>query len=76
MKSWPGCRKPIELGYNNIFAESLKSARFVLVLESGGAERGGFDCTDRCPKIGFCPDLSAVVQDDEGGRDWRTQPGV
>jgi hypothetical protein len=23
-----------------------------------------------------CPDLSAVVQDDEGGRDLRTQPGV
>ena len=27
-------------------------------------------------QIDFCPDLSAVVQDDEGGRDYRTEPGV
>ncbi len=26
--------------------------------------------------FGLCPDLSAVVQDDEGGRGNRTQPGV
>jgi hypothetical protein len=26
--------------------------------------------------FGLCPDLSAVVQDDEGGRGKRTQPGV
>ena len=26
--------------------------------------------------VGFRPDLSAVVQDDEGGRGKRTQPGV
>ena len=24
----------------------------------------------------LCPDLSAVVQDDEGGRDYRTEPGA
>jgi hypothetical protein len=27
-------------------------------------------------ELDFCPDLSAVVQDDEGGRDNRTEPGV
>jgi hypothetical protein len=27
-------------------------------------------------EITFRPDLSAVVQDDEGGRDYRTQPEV
>jgi hypothetical protein len=26
--------------------------------------------------LGFCPDLSSVVQDDEGGRGNRTEPGV
>ena len=35
----------------------------VAVLESGAKEAP-------------CPDLSAIVQDDEGGRDLRTQPGV
>ena len=42
----------------------------------------GFENVDRCPNrflsrgYGFCPDLSAVVQDDEGGRDYRTEPEV
>ena len=59
-----------------------RAAVLVLVLENRAGTWGGFDFADRCSnrflyrEYGFCPDLSAVVQDDEGGRAYRTQPGV
>ena len=53
---------------------------FVLVLEKWGWS-GGVIWLQKCGQIFrsyriLCPDLSAVVQDDEGGRDYRTEPGV